>query len=211
MKTEELIRALSADRLAPRTSIDRTMALALLAGSALAVLFTVCVGVRANALESLVEWRFVLKFVVTLGLALPAILLLLKLARPLEDSPLPWWLLWFAPATLFVGVIGELMMVPAAAWPQRLIGTNAVYCLTLIPMFSLASLPFVLAALKRGAPARPRLAGGVGGMVCAGIGAALYASHCPDDSPLFVATWYVLAISLVTVLASMVGGRILRW
>jgi len=43
------------------------------------------------------------------------------------------------------------------------------------------------------------------------LAAALYALHCTDDSPLFVATWYSLAIAGVTVLGWAVGSRLLRW
>ncbi len=62
-----------------------------------------------------------------------------------------------------------------------------------------------------GAPMRPGLAGMVAGLLAGGLGAALYAAHCPDDSPLFVATWYSLAIAIVMVIGGAVGHRILRW
>jgi hypothetical protein len=35
--------------------------------------------------------------------------------------------------------------------------------------------------------------------------------HCFDDSPLFVATWYVLAAILVVLLGMLLGRRLLRW
>jgi hypothetical protein len=44
-----------------------------------------------------------------------------------------------------------------------------------------------------------------------GLAAAVYATHCPDDSPLFVAAWYSLAIGFVAVLGGFLGNRILRW
>jgi hypothetical protein len=39
----------------------------------------------------------------------------------------------------------------------------------------------------------------------------LYALTCPDDSPLFVATWYSIAIAVVAGGAAWVGNRLLRW
>ena len=42
-------------------------------------------------------------------------------------------------------------------------------------------------------------------------GATLYAFHCFDDSPLFVATWYTLATLVVTAAGALVGRRLLRW
>ena len=51
----------------------------------------------------------------------------------------------------------------------------------------------LIVALRAGAPMHPALTGALAGAATAGIAALLYASHCPDDSPLFVATWYPLA------------------
>ena len=40
---------------------------------------------------------------------------------------------------------------------------------------------------------------------------SLYAFHCFDDSPLFVATWYLLAAIPVVVIGAVAGSRLLRW
>ena len=45
----------------------------------------------------------------------------------------------------------------------------------------------------------------------AGLAATLYASHCTDDSPLFVATWYTVATALVTAIGAFIGSRVLRF
>ncbi|HUI21148.1 MAG TPA: NrsF family protein, partial [Methylocella sp.] len=58
---------------------------------------------------------------------------------------------------------------------------------------------------------RPALAGAAAGLLAGAIGAAFYATHCPDDSPLFVATWYTLAIAFVTAIGAIAGARLLRW
>jgi hypothetical protein len=68
-----------------------------------------------------------------------------------------------------------------------------------------------LAALRRGAPTRPTLAGAVAGLAAGGLGATLYAAHCTDDSPLFVMAWYVPAIAIVTIAGALAGARLLRW
>ena len=41
--------------------------------------------------------------------------------------------------------------------------------------------------------------------------AAFYAAHCPDDSPLFVAAWYSLAVALVAAVGAATGRLTLRW
>jgi hypothetical protein len=43
------------------------------------------------------------------------------------------------------------------------------------------------------------------------IAATFYASNCTDDSPLFVATWYPLAIGIVVLAGYVAGSRCLRW
>ena len=39
----------------------------------------------------------------------------------------------------------------------------------------------------------------------------LYAAHCTDDSPLFVATWYTLAIAILTAAAGARWRAFARW
>jgi hypothetical protein len=76
------------------------------------------------------------------------------------------------------------------------------------------SLPLLVAALfglRHGAPTRPALAGAMAGLLSAGLAATLYASHCTDDSPLFVMTWYSIATALVTAIGALAGSRLLRF
>jgi hypothetical protein len=83
--------------------------------------------------------------------------------------------------------------------------------LSLIPFLSIGPLACILLALRQGAPTEPGLAGAVAGLVSGGIAATLYASHCTDDSPLFVATWYPMAIGGVALVGYVAGSRLLRW
>jgi hypothetical protein len=55
------------------------------------------------------------------------------------------------------------------------------------------------------------LAGAVAGLAAGGIAATLYAAHCTDDSPLFVATWYTLAIAILTGTGAFAGRVFARW
>jgi hypothetical protein len=68
-----------------------------------------------------------------------------------------------------------------------------------------------LIALRHGAPTRPALTGAVAGLMAGGLGAAIYAAHCIEDSSFFLATWYTLAIVGVTLVGALVGQRALRW
>jgi hypothetical protein len=112
---------------------------------------------------------------------------------------------------LVAGISGEMMMPQRAPMMTRLIGNNSKYCLTFIPVISLPLLGAALLGLRHGAPARPALSGAIAGLLSAGFAATLYASHCTDDSPLFVATWYTLATLLVTAVGALAGSKVLRF
>lgn len=211
MRTDHLIRALAADdkRASP---LARFLYVALTAAFVVAaILFAIRLGPRSDIAAVAFDPRFLFKFVVTLLLAATALGLALRLARPGAETGYAWLMLAAAPALLAFGVLAELAAVPTASWGARLIGTNWLHCLTSVPLLSLPLLAAALIGLRHGAPTRPALAGAVAGILAGGLGAALYAAHCTDDSPLFVATWYTIAIGGMAVLGSVIGRKILRW
>lgn len=212
MKTDDLISALAADARMHQLRLAPAFGLALLAGLAYAVAyFQWDLGVRANAWESLGTVRFPFKFVVTLALALPALVAAYRLARPDGNVGYANLALLAAPVLLAIAVVLELVNVPRELWGQRLIGQNAGPCMYLIPVMALGPLVAIIAVLRYGAVTQPRLAAFAAGLAAAGIGATLYASHCPDDSPLFVATWYTIATAIVVTVSLLVAPRVLRW
>jgi hypothetical protein len=212
MKTNNLIRALVADHPTQAESIERRCASALVpALLVVAAVFVLSMGTRADIAVVATDPRFIFKFLVTLGLAMTALMLLCRLARPgAEVSPLALSLA-VAPALLAVGVIAELLLIPASSWSTKLIGHNSLLCLMAVPLLSAPLLVAALVAMRHGAPTRPALTGAVAGLVAGGLGAAIYALNCTDDSPLFVAAWYSVAILLVTAVGAMLGTRVLRW
>src|SRR2546423_15075253 len=100
-----------------------------------------------------------------------------------------------------------MMMPQRLPMMTRLVGNNSRVCMTAIPLMSLPILAGALIGLRHGAPARPAVAGAVAGLLSAGLAATLYASHCTDDSPLFVATWYTLATAMVTAIGALAGSK----
>ena len=174
------------------------------------MLFLVELGVRADIEPALATWRFDLKVamvLIALGLSFA---LCLDCARPVPPvHPLRRLLPIAVLAVL--AVVVELAMVPRASWSARLIGSNSLICLSAIPALSVAPLAAVLTILRRGAPASPAVAGAAAGLLAATSGAALYAFHCFDDSPLFVVTWYSIAAIPVVAAGALVGRRVLRW
>lgn len=211
MKTKDLVAALVADRAASRLSFARGFALAWLAGGVVSLgLFFAVLGLRRDLAAALGTWRFDLKLVLVLLALVLAFGLCRALGRPVAPSHPGRRLLPLA--ALAAGAIAiELLVVPPASWGTRLVGSNALVCLTAIPLLALAPLATVLAALRSAAPASPTLAGAAAGLLAATAAASLYAFHCFDDSPLFVATWYTLAAIPVVAIGAIAGRRLLRW
>jgi hypothetical protein len=212
MKTSDLIAALAADAPARPASIGRRLGLALGAGALIsATLFMMALGPRHDIAAAAHSMRFDMKFVDTLALLLPCSLLCLRLSRP--DAGPGAMAAWLAAplAVLFVAVVMELMTVPSQLWMTRLVGTNAMHCLTLIPLLSIPPLVALIIALREGAPRNPALTGALAGAAAAGVAATIYATNCTDDSPLFVASWYPLATFLVVAAGALAGRLFLRW
>ena len=212
MDTDQLIRTLTADNPHRARPVGFVLALALLAAAPVSLLmFFAELGVRPDVMTAMHNPFFDLKFAVTLALAAAAITIALHLSRP-EASLRGWVWLLIIPAGLLVGGISGEMMVPQRLpMMTRLVGSNSKVCMTAIPMMSLPLLAASLVGLRHGAPTRPAAAGAMAGLLSAGLAATVYASHCTDDSPLFVATWYSLATALVTALGAVLGSKLLRF
>jgi hypothetical protein len=212
VRTSELIAALAADPVPKPVHMGMRFAAALALGLIGAlVLYALFVGPRPDIGEAVRTIRFNLKFLDALALALPSLALLLRLERPdARPGALALWL--FAPLILLaLAVAVELMVVPQSEWLQRLIGHNMRYCTTMIPMMAAPILPALIIAMRAGAPQHPGWTGALAGAAAAGLASLLYASHCPDDSPLFVATWYPLATLVCAGVGALLGKRFLAW
>jgi hypothetical protein len=211
VKTDDLIHLLAQD--APvRTRIGPMLMLAAIGGILISgAMFFAAIGFRADIGSAMETVRFLFKFVVTIALAVTASAVVFRIGRP-GVSLRPWgWALLAAPLLLAVAALIEMMVMPADSWGTRMMGHNARFCLTIIPLLSIGPLACFLFALRQGAPERPGVAGAVAGLAASGIAATFYASNCTDDSPLFVLLWYPLAIAIVTAAGYVAGRRLLRW
>jgi hypothetical protein len=212
VKTENLIAALAADGTSIKTPIAHKVALAMACGFALsAAMFFWQLGWRPDIGEARGTLPFLFKFVVTAALLVPAAVLVARLARPDAASGLWGWALLIAPLLLVAGSSADMIASPTNLWMTKLIGANAAACVALILLLSIVPLAALLSALSQGAPAEPGVTGAVAGIVAGALAATLYAMHCTDDSPLFVATWYTIAIGIMALAGSVLGKRLLRW
>ncbi|CAN5921480.1 NrsF family protein [soil metagenome] len=211
MKTDNLIEALIADHMPGGKPMRLALLGALAVGGLVSLgVFFLDLGVRTDIADALRTWRFDIKVALVFVALLLAFSLCLALSRPVISGHPGRRLLPLAALAVAMVAI-ELAALPSTVWAHRMVGSNALICLAAIPMLAIAPLAAVLMVLRSGAPASPMLAGAAAGLLAATAGAALYAFHCFDDSPLFVVTWYTLAAAPVVLLGAVAGHRLLRW
>ncbi|MCA0422337.1 MAG: DUF1109 domain-containing protein [Proteobacteria bacterium] len=210
MKTDDLIDAIVADINTPQVSVNTSAMRALPVGLLVSlVLFLLFLGVRPTFLAT---WTAVLpKLLVTGALAVSALIVAMRLTRP-EPLAVHEYALLLAPVLVLLLLIGlDFAQSGMNGWQSRAIGRNGLYCLTLIPLLSLAPLAGILYAAQCGAVTSHYIAGGIAGLAAAGMGASLYALHCSDDSALFIASWYVPAALLVGAFGAVACKIWVRW
>lgn len=212
MDTSHLIKTLARDARTSNKPVGTLLVWACVSASLVAAtVFALMLGPRQDFAAVVETPRFLFKFVATGSLAVAACMLVSVLARP--GATIGWRaaLLAVPPIVLAIGVIVELMLVPASDWKTRWVGTNWLVCLTFIPLIGSGPLAILIAMLRRAAPTRPSLAGAVAGLLAGGIAATFYAAHCFDNSPLFVATWYTAAVATLAAAGAIAGRLSIRW
>lgn len=213
MRTEDLIDQLSArvPRLSRHAGPRRLLA-ALGAGTlaALAILF-VGYGLRPDLAEAGGTVPFWMKWAFTVSLAVAAFVIVRRLARP-EGRIGAAWVALAAPLVLVaaLGVL-ELAASPTGTWTALWLGRTAARCSSAIVLLSVPTLVGLLWSFQRLAPTRPGSAGAAAGVLAGAAGAAVYALTCPEQTAVFMATWYTGGIALSGVLGGLLGRRVLRW
>lgn len=212
MDTDRLLLALAADNDHRPQPVRTQLAVALLiAMPVAAAMMLVTIGLRPDFMAAMRNPFFDLKFVITLALAIPAIVISLHLSRP-EAVLGRWvWLLLLSPFILVGAIFAEMMMPQRSPMMTRMMGKGSMLCTASISLLSLPILGAALLALRQGAPSRPAFVGALAGLMSSGLAATVYATHCTDDSPLFVAVWYTIATVAVTALGAFAGARVLRY
>jgi len=214
MRTNELINTLVGDHASqPRPKpVAHGLVMAIIGGLAISgALFALTLGVRPDIVSALGTWRFDLKLSANLVLVIAATWVALRLSSP-TTKPLSALQALIVPAlVLLAAVVYELVTIPALEWPSRAMGVGRVMCVASIIFLSVLPLTATIYALRQGAPTSPAVTGAVGGLLAGALGATVFAMHCTNDSPLFVAIWYALAIGLMSMFGLLVGRHALRW
>lgn len=212
MNTNELIGALIADGPRRGMPVRPLLAAAVAVGFVIAAIFFLAsLGLRPDLAAAATSWRFLAKLAVTGLLFAATAQLAYTLVMPGRDARRATLSLLAAPLLVLLAIAVELTVTPPSAWGARAVGSNSMVCLSIVPALSVPLLAAFIVALRHGAATAPWAAGAAAGAGAGAAAAFLYATHCADDSPLFVAIWYTLAIALVTAAGAVAGRLWLRW
>jgi hypothetical protein len=212
MKTDQLINLLSTN-LEPvkRGETKKTLTWTILAGGLAAVcLMFATVGLRPGG-GSFLSGYLVLKLLFMLILIGTGAALLAKLISPGQDGHKLYMVILLAFLAVGGAGICALVLGPAPARGEMMMGSQWATCALCIPLFAIVPFSALIWALRKGAPTNLRRTGAVAGLVAGALGALAYAFHCPDDSLPFIALWYGGMVALCTLLGAILGPRLLRW
>jgi hypothetical protein len=213
VNTDELIATLSKDA-APLAANagGRRLGLGVAAGAAASIaLLANWLGLRPDLGAAIGDPAFLTKTAYGLSLAVVALALCRRLARPEGGRIAGLWLV-IAPTTALAFVAAaELAGMEIAERREAWLGFTANDC----PWRVLAlAAPVYLGlawAFRRFAPTRQTLTGAMAGLAAGGIGAAVYALYCTEPSASFILTWYSLGILVATTLGAAAGRLLFRW
>ena len=211
MQTDDLIEQLAAN-LKPAPSRARRFGIGLALGSVIALVFVSAIlGFRPDLAGAVLTSTFWMKWGFTLLTAAAAFALCVRLARP-ESKP-GWWPVALLLPVLAIVVIAciQLVSVPAGERQMMWMGHSAVQCFWCIPLLAGPLLLGALWAFRQFAPTRLRLAGFSAGLLAGATAAVVYALHCDETAPAFVATWYAAGMLLPALVGLIIGPRVLRW
>ncbi len=212
MKNDDFINALVEDH-ATRPGVSRfAMGIVVAFGLAFSLaIFLAFLGIRADFAHVVADPHLVFKFVFAASLFGSLLPLVKALLRPEANIVSPLFYLLIPALVLACGIAFQLATSPVDFWVSGMMGRYPIACLRSIPALAMGPLVVLMVFLHNGAPTRPVFSGAVAGCVAGGMAAFIYALHCPDDSALFVALWYSLAIAITTGIGAAMGAKWLRW
>jgi hypothetical protein len=168
-------------------------------------------GPRPDFAQAIRGAGFWVKAGYALVLAAAGVLALERQGRPEGGGRAGLLLAIAAGAGMAVMAGSELSDLPRAAWAADLTGHTWKVCTLRIALVSAPGFAAALVALRRMAPASPRLAGAAAGLLAGGLGAAAYGLTCNEAASAFLASWYTLGMLAWAGVGAVVGPWLLRW
>lgn len=213
VQTDDLIEQLSSRvPSVPRHAALRRLAVCAGGGAVAATaLLVIAFGVRPDIASASATVPFWMKWAFTVTLSVAAFAVLRRVVRPEGRIGALW--LGIAMPIGMVMMFGAFVLIraPASQRTGLWLGETALRCPAAILLLATPVFAALLVALRRQAPTRLGVAGGAAGLLAGSVGASVYALTCPEQSPAFMATWYVAGILAATLIGVVVGRRLLRW
>lgn len=213
MQTDDLISMMTASHQRVDTGwLKRATWIAALAALAATVaLVLVTLGRRADLGTAWMTLPVVAKALLGASVAVIALVLFQKSLRP-GLKPVRLLPLAAIPLGLVAAwALLTLAQAPSEQWSALVFGRHWRACLVAVPLYALCPLVVLALVARWGAPMNGRLTGACAGLASAGMAAMAYSLHCPDDTVPFLATWYTLAIMIVTGAGALAFPRLIRW
>jgi hypothetical protein len=213
MKTNELIDLLSTrERAVDRHLAGKRFAIALVGGAlGAALLMAVLFGVRPDLGEVARTPLFWAKVALPGSLALLALWLSNRLARPGVRGGAAWVLLALPVLLVWIGAALQLAAAPADMRADLILGKTWRTCPLNIALLSVPTFVGVFWTLRGLAPTRLRIAGAAGGLLAGATATLAYCLHCPEMGIAFWGVWYLLGMLLPTAIGALLGPSVLRW
>lgn len=213
MNTHELIDLLaSGEGPVERHALARRLGFALLGGGLGALLLMAALyGVRADLAEVARTPLFWAKVALPGSLALLALWLNQRLARPGVRGGAVWTLLVLPLLLVWLGAAVTLVGAPPEARADLILGRTWRTCPLNITLLSVPTFAAVFWALRGLAPTRLRQAGAAGGLLAGATATLAYCLHCPEMGVPFWGVWYLLGMLVPTVTGALLGPKLLRW
>lgn len=212
MRTSELITSLVADDIVRPAMRRSQIFLRLAYGAIISVaLFFAFLGIRPDFDQAIMDPRVQFKFLFASALFSCLLPLMIISIRPEIHLHKFLYGLMIPALVLAVGVSLQIASCEIGTCLAGMIGHYALACLVNIPLLSVGPFIALLTLMQNGATTEPARSGAIAGAASGSIGALIYAFHCPDDSALFVALWYLSATAIMTFGGAVIGARVLRW
>lgn len=212
MKTDELIAMLARGDVAVPARRPGATAAVLAAGLLASIVLMQLTLRTLPQLGDAVAWpAFWLKVGFVVAMVCAAWHAASTLARPgAREGSVPVVL---AAPLLLIWLIGAVLLMMAAPDQRAQLFWGGTWraCPALIALLSAPLLAAALWAMRRMAPTRLRLAGAAAGLAAGAGGALVYCLHCPEMSPAFVGTWYVLGMLVPAAIGALLGPKVLAW
>ena len=209
--TDNLIRRLAAaTEPTPRLPAPQWRMLAWFAASIPYVALVVwAMSPRADLLDKLTEARFVVEQSAALATALFAAMAAFCATVP----GLPAWrlLLPLVPLGVWVGSLGQGCVAALTGRGAPVQFVPDLVCFPAIALVGAIPAVLMMTMLRRGAPLAPKITVAYGALAATALGNFGLRLFHPQDASLMVLVWQFGTVVILTVLAGLLGGRLLRW